>query len=139
MNFAVILKNSHLSLTRSRIRLMEILERSDVPISERDIEKEMAHECDRTTIYRNLSTLVVKGLAQRILSDSSVKYKLLSQPGPSGQMNHHVHFHCRICDRLICMEDLIVQDFVLPDGYSKIENQFLIVGICKDCNHVGQN
>ena len=33
------------------------------------------------------------------------------------------------------MEELLVKDYRLPTGYRKLENHFLILGICKDCNH----
>ena len=39
---------------------------SEFPLSEKDIEEKMGKSCNRTTIYRNLSTLVMKGLVQRI-------------------------------------------------------------------------
>jgi Fur family ferric uptake transcriptional regulator len=131
-----LLKSYRLSLTKSRLMLLEVLENSALPLSERDIEEEMGRACDRTTIYRNLGTLVEKGLVQRILSDNSVKYKLLCDSGREKKMHDHVHFQCRICNRVVCLEDLKVRDYDLPKGYLKIENQFLIVGICKDCNHV---
>ena len=135
MKAGELLKSYHLSLTKSRIGLLEILEKSTVPLSERDIEARMYTGCNRTTIYRNLGTFVGKGVVQRILSDDSVKYKLLCRD----DKHDHVHFQCRICNRVICLEELLVYDYELPGGYSKIENQFLIVGICKECNHVEEN
>jgi hypothetical protein len=32
------------------------------------------------------------------------------------------------------MEEIPVQDYKLPEGFRKIENNFLITGICKKCN-----
>ncbi len=139
MNFPEMLKSYNLSLTRSRLRLLEILDGASIPLSERDIELRMGMTCNRTTVYRNLTTLVGKGIAQRILSDDSVKYKILHGGDGSSRKHDHVHFQCRSCNRVLCLEDLMVKDYILPEGFSKIENQFLIVGICKDCNYVGKN
>ena len=136
MEFTALLRDYNLSLTHSRLRLLKVLDKSDLPMSEKDIEEEMGDACNRTTIYRNLGTLVTKGLVQRILSDNSVKYKLNNCQGRAGGHPDHVHFQCRLCHRVMCLEDLMVKDYALPEGYRKIENQFLIVGVCKDCNYV---
>ncbi len=139
MEFTHILQSNNLSLTRSRLKLLEVLRQSGVPLSEKDLEEKMGQSCNRTTIYRNLSTLVAKGLIQRILSDNSVKFKLLDCRLPDEKKHDHVHFQCRSCQRIVCMEDLMVNDYNLPKGYVKIENQFLIIGICKACNDVGKS
>ena len=139
MEFTEILKVYNLSLTQSRLMLLNVLDKSDIPMSEKDIEEEMGDACNRTTIYRNLTTLVTKGLVQRILSDNSVKYKLLDCQSQADRHPDHVHFQCRLCKRVMCLEDLMVTDYELPEGYRKIENQFLIVGVCKDCNYVGKD
>lgn len=133
MDFIDLLKEFRLSRTESRLSLLHTLYEAEIPMSEKEIEEQMPEKCNRTTIYRNLNSLSEKGIIQRILSDDAVKYKL--------NVNHllnneqeHIHFQCRNCNRVICMEELKVQDYKLPEGYDKIENQFLIVGICKDCN-----
>ncbi len=138
MEYKEILKEYNLSLTRSRLTLLGVLDDSGIPLSEKDIEEKMGQSCNRTTVYRNLGALVMKGLVQRILSDNSVKYKLLDGQKLPGPTHDHVHFQCRSCNRVICLENLTVKDYDLPEGYSKMENQFLIVGICKECNYVGK-
>ncbi len=140
MDFRGILKTSDLSLTKSRLRLLDVLEEACIPLSEKDIEARMGQSCNRTTIYRNLNVMAGKGIVQRILSDDSVKYKLsVCINAEDKKMSEHIHFQCRSCNRVICLEDLRIKDYVLPEGYSKIENQFLIVGICKECNYVEES
>lgn len=135
MPFTEVLRQSELSLTRGRIRLLEVLSVAANPLSEAEIEQFMKGECNRTTIYRNLTVLVNKGLVQRILADDAFKYKLISSSRKNKHSRDHVHFKCTRCNQILCLEDLMVNDFVLPEGFRKTENQFLILGYCKDCNH----
>lgn len=140
MDHQEILKRSKLSLTSKRMNLLNILSGCKQAISEKELEALMQGNCNRTTIYRNLNSLVEKKIVHRILSDDAVKYKLIKETGrkESGKKSDHVHFECRCCNVTYCMEDLTVQDYKLPEGFSKIENQFLIFGICKNCQNEKQ-
>jgi Fur family transcriptional regulator, ferric uptake regulator len=133
-DIAQLLSHHKLSLTRNRINIISVLFNSEVPISEKEIQLKLKKVCDKSTIYRNLNTLTEKGVLQRILSGGSLKYKLLSQGNKENKKQDHVHFQCIKCNKLICMEDLLVKDYTLPEGFSKVENQFLILGSCKECN-----
>ncbi len=134
MNFKKLLKEYHFSLTDSRIQLLQVLSKANCPLSEKEIEEMIHGEINRTTIYRNLNSLSAKGIIQRIISGDSLKYKLNSSVLHKKDSPEHIHFQCTKCNRVICMEELKVKDYDLPGGFNKIENQFLIVGICKDCN-----
>ncbi len=134
MNFPELLKNNNFSLTDSRITLLKTLSVSRLPLSEKEIELKMPSKFNKTTIYRNLNSLSKKGIIQRIISDDCIKYKLNTSPPGNDHEPDHIHFKCRECKRVICLEDLKVKDYPLPEGFNKIENQFLIVGICKACN-----
>jgi Fur family ferric uptake transcriptional regulator len=134
-DIAKLLSNYKLSLTRNRINIISVLYHSSIPISEKEIQMKLKKVCDRSTIYRNLSTLTEKGVLQRIISGGSIKYKLLIQRNNENKKQDHVHFQCVRCDKVICLEDLLVKEYTLPDGFTKSENQFLILGSCKECNN----
>jgi Fur family ferric uptake transcriptional regulator len=135
MPFQELLKNRELSHTRSRVRLMEVLSEAALPLSEMEIEERMKGECNRTTIYRNLSALLNKGMVQRIIAGNAFKYKLLPFNDTKRPAHDHVHFKCTRCNQLVCLQEIMVKDYSLPEGYRKTENQFLILGLCKNCNH----
>ncbi len=130
-----ILKSSKLSLTSHRLELLSILSGCDQAISEKELEVLMNGICNRTTIYRNLNSLVEKNVVHRILSKEAVKYKLITGRTKKGKKLDHVHFECKKCNTTFCLEDLPIQDFKLPEGFKKLENQFIIIGICKNCRH----
>ena len=128
-----ILKESRLSLTDSRIELLKVLNGAVVPLSEKEIENKMGIDCNRTTVYRNLSTMSKKGILQRVMSGDAVKYKLKNNRAHDLRKDH-IHFECIRCNRVYCLEELTVEDYKLPKGFQKKENQFLVIGICNNCN-----
>jgi Fur family ferric uptake transcriptional regulator len=135
MEHKEILKSSKLSLTTHRIELLTILSGCKQAISEKELEVLMKGNTNRTTIYRNLNSLVEKKIVHRVLSGEAVKYKLAGGKKETGKKSDHVHFECKSCNSTFCLEELSVQDYTLPDGFIKLENQFLIFGICNNCQH----
>ena len=135
MNHSDLLKNRNLSLTPHRIELLRILSGCSKAVSEKDIEVLMKGSCNRTTIYRNLNSLVNKKIVHRVLSGDAVKYKLIAAANDMESRIDHIHFDCNICNTTYCFEQFTIKDFELPQGFTKLENQFIIFGICKNCQH----
>jgi Fur family transcriptional regulator, ferric uptake regulator len=127
MNPKQLLQDNNLSYTNQRIKLLTVLSESGFAMTEKEIEDQMNGFCNKTTIYRNLSSMVEKKIVHRILSDEAVRYKLKYND------NEHMHFQCRNCSTIYCLEEIPVQNYMLPEGFKMLENQFLILGICKDC------
>jgi len=130
-----LLKSCKLSLTSHRIELLNTLALCSQAITEKELELLMKGVCNRTTIYRNLNSLADKKIVHRILSGEAIKYKLVKNKKPSGIAADHVHFECKNCNTTFCMEELTVENYKLPEGFTRLENQFLIFGICKNCQH----
>ena len=129
MNPKKLLQANNLSHTNQRIKLLSILAESGYAITEKEIETHMKGFCNKTTIYRNLNALVEKKIVHRIISDEAVRYKLKYND------NEHVHFKCSSCNTTYCLEDVTIQEYKLPEGFKILENQFLIIGICKRCEN----
>lgn len=132
MNLKKLLQDYNLSLTNQRIKLLSVLAGSGFAMTEKEIEEHMKGICNKTTIYRNLTSLVQKKIVHRILSDDAIRYKLVQN---NHEYNEHAHFQCRRCNTTYCMEGIPVQEYKLPEGFSMLENQLLILGICKDCGY----
>ncbi len=108
--------------------------RTNVPLSGKDICEKLVLKCDKSTVYRTLNSLFDKNMLQRVIIDHEVKYALRDKHNAnSAQEADHVHFKCMKCEKVICMTNLLVEDYTLPEGYVKKENQFLIMGTCKEC------
>jgi len=130
----ILLSKQGLSKTRTRVNILHLLMRSDSPLSGKDICKGLTSKCDKSTVYRTLNSLFEKNLLQRIIIDYEVKYALRDKHHASSTAEtDHVHFKCIRCEKVMCMKDLLVDDYNLPEGFVKKENQFLIIGTCKEC------
>jgi Fur family transcriptional regulator, ferric uptake regulator len=133
MDHSELLKSSKLSLTSQRLGLLNILASCNRAISEKELEDLMKGSCNRTTIYRNLNSLVEKKIVHRILSEDAVKYRLVKYTSVIPENTEHVHFECRSCNTTFCLEDIAVQEFSLPEGFTQLESHFIVIGICKNC------
>lgn len=128
-----LLQDYNLSLTNQRIKLLSVLAESGFAMTEKEIEGKMKGICNKTTIYRNLTSLVQKKIVHRILSDEAIRYKLVQKK--NDKYFEHAHFQCRNCSTTYCMEEIPVQDSILPEGFEMLEKQLLILGICKNCHY----
>jgi len=134
MNPETLLHTNGLSRTRTRVSILDTLYRARIPMSGKEICNRMSERCDISTVYRTLNSLFEKKLVQRIIIDHEVKYALSSVHPEEGQhRKDHIHFKCSVCDRLFCLKDNLVDDFKLPDGFTREENQFLVIGRCDKC------
>lgn len=132
MNIDQILKQNHLSLTRQRKEILSILTNSLEALSEQQIKDKLDKNCDRVTIFRNLKTMHEKGLIHKIISDNSARYVFIRES--TEKSTDHIHFQCMNCMRVTCLTQLPIADLTLPAGYSISEFNFLVRGICKECN-----
>ncbi len=100
-------------------------------LSENEIREQLAGNYNRTTFYRSFKTLVEHHVIHKIVVDNQVvKYAL------DNQVTHksaHAHFYCNTCNTVKCMENIPVQPYNLPDGYSEDETEVLIKGTCSVC------
>ncbi len=135
MDSRTLLEQFGFSKTRNRINILDTLRDSRFPLSGKEICGHPAVNCDLSTVHRTLNTLFERKILQRVIVDHEVKYAL--RDGVNGKSRHksdHIHFKCSVCNRLFCLTDIEVTDYNLPEGFVKEENQFLVIGKCKECN-----
>ncbi len=131
------LKEHGLRHTQARQELLNILLKSEVALSMAEIRERLNGRCDRVTLYRNLKVLTGKGLVHQIVVDNQVSKFMLpdSSLSQSGNYTEHIHFRCIQCERVRCMNDYEIGEIELPEGFRKLECNFVIQGICDECNH----
>ena len=130
-----ILKQSGLSITESRKKILDLFLETDGALAHADIEKNTASAFDRVTVYRTLQTFVEKGIIHQIpTTDNSILYALCKQNCEQGHHHDdHVHFICSNCDKTICLDDVTVPEVKLPKNFSKQQSAMVVTGICEDC------
>ncbi|MBC7848168.1 MAG: transcriptional repressor [Chitinophagaceae bacterium] len=131
----LILKRNQLSVTGSRMKILELFLESKGALAHGDIEKRTGEKFDRVTVYRTLQIFLEKGIIHNIpTSDNSVRYALCTNDCSEGHHHdNHVHFVCSACSNTTCLADVMVPSVKLPVGFSPEESQMVVTGICKDC------
>ena len=131
-----ILKKNHLSVTDSRCTILHLfLQNTKGAVRHSDIEKGIPN-LDRVTIYRTLTSFMEKGLLHKVpVDDGSTRYALCSDHCDDHQHeDDHIHFKCTQCGNTRCLDELPIPQVKLPKGYTLTETNFLVQGVCKDCN-----
>lgn len=130
-----ILKKNQLSVTESRKKILELFLESQGALAHADIERSTDAAFDRGTVYRTLQTFVDKGIIHNIpTNDNSILYALCKDNCEAGHHHdHHVHFVCDKCSKTICLEDVLVPEVKLPEGFTPVHAEMVVNGICDDC------
>lgn len=130
-----LLKKNRLSITESRMEVLTLFYKAPGALAHADIEKKTGSKMDRVTIYRTLQVFEEKGLIHTIpTSDNSVKYALCKEKCAHGHHHdNHVHFICNRCTKTICLDDVLVPEVKLPKGFSPIQSNMVVNGLCDAC------
>ena len=136
MNVSIELKlaDKKINPTAMRILVLESLLKQNSATSLTDIEKSL-YPADRVTIYRTLKTFTEKGLIHVIDDGTGLpKYAICVSNCDSGQhYDLHVHFNCTACKETFCLPNSKIPEVLLPDGFTSIEMDLVVKGICKQC------
>lgn len=126
-----ILNNHHLKRTSCREGIINIVMTANQALSENEIRERLVGNYDRTTFYRSFKTLEEKNILHKIVVDNQlVKYAL---DNSVTHRKEHAHFYCNNCSTVKCLNNVPVQNYQLPDGFSDIETEVLIKGLCSAC------
>jgi Fur family transcriptional regulator, ferric uptake regulator len=132
---SAVLKRNSLSVTGSRIKILQLFLEQPGALSHGDIEKKAGEKFDRVTIYRTLQAFVDKGIIHTIpTADNSIRYAVCKDECSEGHHHdHHIHFVCSICHNTYCLDDVVTPEIKLPKGYQARQVEVVVEGICKNC------
>ena len=130
-----ILKQNRLSVTDSRLKILELFLLKNGALSHADIEKDIHDSFDRVTVYRTLQTFVEKSIIHLIpTTDNSIKYALCKNDcAPGHHHDNHVHFICDECEKTICLDEVTIPAVKLPKGFTPQHSEMVVTGVCIDC------
>lgn len=128
-----ILQQHGIRPTAVRILLLEIMERFENTFSLADLETE-ADTLDKSSIFRSL-TLFARHHLLHVVEDGSgaTKYCLCHNDHACRVEEMHCHFHCEICGRTFCLDNIHIPVISYPEGYEVREINYLIKGRCPAC------
>ena len=127
--------------TEMRLKIYKYLQRKTYAVSLNEMQKvfiaksEKNKTANRTTFYRNLKTFEDKGLIHQINDGTGVAKFAISDKKAKGKYGTdlHMHFHCTVCGKTICLPDRISKQN-LPDDYEINDLNLVLKGVCKNCS-----
>lgn len=129
-----ILVHSGMRKTEVRRSVLQVLLESEEALSHAQIEEQF-QKIDRVTLYRTLKAFEEKGVIHQAFDGTDTpKYAVCSEHCSEHQHDDdHLHFHCQICDRTFCIEDVKVTRPSLPEGYQPESAHLIVKGVCPQC------
>jgi Fur family ferric uptake transcriptional regulator len=129
-----ILRRNHLSVTDSRMKILNLFLQQHGALAHGDIERRAGEKFDRVTVYRTLQTFVEKGIIHTIpTTDNSIRYALCKDCTEGHHHDNHVHFICQQCGDTLCLDDVHIPVVNLPHGFSISTIEVVVKGTCMDC------
>ncbi|MEM1290102.1 MAG: Fur family transcriptional regulator [Cyanobacteria bacterium P01_H01_bin.162] len=126
-------------ITQQRHKILEVLNAAAEGdhLSAEDIHQKLLDQGEKigvSTIYRTLHLLVDLGLLRELALSEERKFYELSNPMT---VAHH-HLICSQCGSVKEFEDAAIvslgQDEALRQGFSLLDCQFTVYGICEQCS-----
>ncbi len=117
--------------TSQRNAILDALRGAGRPMSAEDLTglaRTSVASLNRATVYRNLRLLIGAGRVRRLAHpELGPLYEL-------ADLDHHHHFHCRLCDRVFeipgCALDVRI---ATPPGFRTDDHEVFLYGNCADC------
>lgn len=93
---------------------------------------------DKSIISRTIATFKENHLLH-ILEDGgdSLRYEVCKAhhhgDGETIDEDAHVHFHCEVCGKTFCFEDIRIPKVEYPEGFKTRTVNYMAKGICPEC------
>lgn len=131
-----ILVQHNLKKTITRLKVLKVYIDRPYALSHSDVEETLGSDFDRVTLYRTLSTLEDNGILHKVFDEhGKVKYSLCTHTcNDHKHIDQHLHFHCRSCQKTICLEQTEIPQLSLPNQFQVDDFYMMANGICNDCN-----
>lgn len=131
-----LLKDKNIRETPFRVAVLAAFNKFPNAISLWQIEDELG-EHDRITLYRTLKTFTDNGIIHEISLVGGEKRMALCKSDCAHDGHHHqhdhVHFQCKRCDEIFCVETTAFPKIVLKNF--KIESlEVTAKGLCGKCS-----
>lgn len=119
--------------TANRLLLVKVLSKAEHPLTMKELE-DLVDTIDKSNIFRTLSLFRDQHLVH-VLQDGAdaVRYELCHSHEEDHDDDLHAHFYCERCRQTFCLNDIPVPPVDLPKGYRMNTINYLIKGICPNC------
>ncbi|HHF08786.1 MAG: transcriptional repressor [Thermotogae bacterium] len=118
-------------LTKLRKEILNLIERSKVPLCAEEIYQNLDEKPNLSSVYRGLCYLEEREMIKSITFDGNTRYFFKATEHP----RHYLY--CKMCGRLeafdICFANRIQKELEKKHDYKILDHIFYFVGICSEC------
>lgn len=131
--YASLLRQFEFKVTRARLKVLELLDKAQKPMTAQEIHAEIADaKTDLATVYRSLNKFADAGLIERVqLGDEFARFELAKHH------RHHHHIVCNFCGKVaeieLCNLDDLTSEIAKTTGFRNIAHQVVFRGECETC------
>lgn len=131
-DFKKLLRDSGYKATPTRLSILELLARSERPLSAQGIIDELGDACDPVTVYRTINSLKQSRIIEQVdLRHNHAHYELAGK-------EHHHHAICNVCGLVEDLEyehaSLVREALARSREFAFLESHSLeFFGRCKKC------
>lgn len=129
-----VLRQKGLNRTKGKIKILQLISRSEKPLSVHEIHASMKESCDVSTIFRTITQFKEHNLIQEVnLDEGFYRYELQMDD----HQHHHHHIRCRSCGEIKNLEQCDLSLFekaIQKLGYKEMEHKLEFSGICSRCS-----
>ena len=118
--------------TANRILILRALIQAGRPLSMTEIETAL-ESVDKSIISRNLSVFRERRLLHVLSDEDGVRYEVCHCAEEEEDSDRHVHFHCEVCGKTFCLEQIPVPAVDFPAGFEVHNANYMAQGVCPDC------
>jgi len=134
-DFEDLLQKHGIRPTANRLLILRELDKAVSPLSMSDIEQAL-QSVDKSIIFRTLTLFREHHLLHSIeIGCEGTGYELCRHSLDEHDSDLHVHFHCEKCGRTFCLEECIIPEVELPDGFDAHSKNYVVKGLCPKCRH----
>lgn len=134
-----ILEEHGIRPTPVRMLVLRALQEADCAVSLMALEAEL-ETVDRSSIFRTLNLFLDNHIVHQVEDGTGqTKFALCEEHCRCGEEHEHhlsdfhVHFFCEKCQRTLCLHEVPIPEVILPPGFSLSSANFVLKGICADC------
>ncbi len=132
-HYASRLEDRGIHPTAMRLLVYRTLAESRRALSLREL-CDMLVTAERSTVFRTLTLLLAHHLAHAIEDGTGVaRYEACEGHDDCSPDDQHTHFFCTRCQRTFCFRSIHVPVVTVPDGFTLESVNYLVKGICPDC------
>jgi Fur family transcriptional regulator, ferric uptake regulator len=128
-----ILEAKEIRPTAMRLLILRELDNAKSALNLNELEV-LFDQVDHVTLYRTIKTFQENQLIHSIIDGTgSVRYALCSEGCTCSINDSHIHFHCDVCGKTLCLKQVKIPQVDLPEDYALKSLSYVASGVCPAC------